>query len=205
MFGALIASRRLAAGERPTRWRPAAPSRIFTAMTTPTTSDAIAQAMSALWTAELPATLRVISAVRNERRDYRPHPRSRSAWELVVHLATADLWFLDSAAKGNFHFDQEAAKQAESRFGGVSDVKAFYEQAIPGALARLTSMTPAQLAEPVDFFGMMNMPRASWIGFAMNHSIHHRGQLSAYLRPMECKVPDIYGPSGDAEPRESAG
>lgn len=174
-------------------------------MTNEQHSTAIASAMSALWTAEMPATLRVISAVPDDHRDYRPHPRSRSAWELVLHLATADLWFLESAARGTFHFDQDAAKQAESRLGSVSDVKAFYEASIPAALARVTSMPAADLAEPVDFFGMMNMPRASWIGFAMNHSIHHRGQLSAYLRSMESRVPDIYGPSGDAETRETAG
>lgn len=174
-------------------------------MTTHTDSRAVASAMNALWTAELPATLRVISAVRDDRREYRPHPRSRSAWELVVHLATADLWFLESAARGSFHFDQDAAKQAESGFATVADVKAFYESSIPAALERLASMPAEALAESVDFYGMMNMSRASWIGFALNHSIHHRGQLSAYLRPMECKVPDIYGPSGDSEARESAG
>lgn len=171
-------------------------------MTTDTHAPAIALAMSALWTAELPATLRVISAVRDERRDYRPHPKSRSAWELVVHLATADIWFLESIERGTFGFDPVAAKEAESRFGGVSDVARFYESAVPERLTRLTSMPADRLAEPVDFFGMMNMPRASWIGFAMNHSIHHRGQLSAYLRSMGSKVPDIYGPSGDAEPRQ---
>lgn len=168
-------------------------------MTTQHASDAVAQAISALWTAEMPATLRVIAAVRGDRRDYRPHPRSRSAWELLVHLAVADLWFLESIARGSFSFDAAAAKAAESNFATAADVKAFYEASIPPALERLTSMPSAELAEPVDFFGMMNMPRASWIGFAMNHSIHHRGQLSAYLRPMEGRVPDIYGPSGDSE------
>ena len=46
----------------------------------------------------------------------------------------------------------------------------------------------------------MQMSRAAWIGFANNHSVHHRGQLSAYLRAMGSKVPDIYGPSADAIP-----
>jgi uncharacterized damage-inducible protein DinB len=60
-------------------------------------------------------------------------------------------------------------------------------------------MSDEQLAEEVDFFGMMKMSRAEWIGFANNHSVHHRGQLSTHLRAMGCKVPDIYGPSGDSE------
>jgi uncharacterized damage-inducible protein DinB len=56
----------------------------------------------------------------------------------------------------------------------------------------------------MDFFGMMKMSRAQWIGFANNHSVHHRGQLSAYLRALGSKVPDIYGPSADAEPAPAA-
>ena len=46
---------------------------------------------------------------------------------------------------------------------------------------------------------MMNWPAVQFIGFANNHSIHHRGQLAAYLRAMGSKVPNIYGPSADAE------
>jgi uncharacterized damage-inducible protein DinB len=173
-------------------------------MTNENPATAVAAAMSALWTAELPATMRVISAVRDDQRDYRPHPRSRSSWELLLHIATSDLWFLQCAERGTFHFDQDAAKQAESKFGSAAEIAASYEKAIPQALERLRAMPADKLAEEVDFFGMMRMSRASWIGFALNHSVHHRGQLSAYLRPMGCRVPDIYGPSGDAEGQEPA-
>lgn len=76
---------------------------------------------------------------------------------------------------------------------------AFYETEIPAAIRRLRALSGNQLAEELDFFGRMRMSRAAWIGFANNHSIHHRGQLSAYLRALGSKVPDIYGPSGDAE------
>lgn len=164
----------------------------------------IAAAMTALWMGELPATVRVLSAVADANRDYRPDPKSRSAWELVTHIATADLWFLDSIERGEFAFDPEAAKQAEAQFRNVSEVVAFYEASLPPRLERLRNMSEDQLAQPVDFFGMMKMTRAVWIGFANNHSVHHRGQLSAYLRSLGSKVPDIYGPSGDAEPAETA-
>lgn len=156
--------------------------------------------MVALWTGELPATVRVISAVRDANRDYRPHARSRSAWELVTHIAIADVWFIDSIERGVFQFDPEAAKQAEAQFRNVSEVAGYYEATIPARLGRLSALTGEELAEPLDFFGIMKMSRASWIGFANNHSVHHRGQLSAYLRALGSRVPDIYGPSGDAEP-----
>lgn len=161
--------------------------------------------MSALWEGEFPATLRVLSAVGDGKRDYRPDPKSRSAWELATHIATGDIWFMDSIQRGSFQFDPEVAKQAEARFSQVSDVVAYYQAAFPEALARLRALRDEQLAETIDFFGMMKLTRAAWIGFANNHSVHHRGQLSAHLRSLGSKVPDIYGPSADAEPGQAAG
>jgi uncharacterized damage-inducible protein DinB len=165
----------------------------------PTEAKAVADAMVGLWLGELPATIRVLSAVTDEQRDYRPHARSRTAWEIATHLATADIWFLDCITAGKFAFDPAAAKKDAAQLRTVSDVVAFYEKTLPGKLAHLGGLPGEMLAEPVDFFGMMKMPRAQFIGFAGNHSVHHRGQLSAYLRAMGCKVPDIYGPSGDSK------
>ena len=166
----------------------------------PEHAEAVAKAMAGLWQGEFPATVRVLSAVKDANRDYRPDPKSRTAWELAVHIATADLWFIDCIAKGAFTFDPEAAKKAEGQFGQISDVVAFYERAFPAQLAQLPRLSGDELSETVDFFGIMKMSRAQWIGFANNHSVHHRGQLAAYLRAMGSKVPDIYGPSADAEP-----
>jgi len=165
----------------------------------PDHAKAVAEAMAGLWQGELPATLRVLGAVSDANRDYRPHPKSRTAWELATHLATADIWFVDSITKGKFAFDPAESKKAEAQLRNVADVVAFYEKTLPAKLAHLTGLPGEQLSELVDFFGMMKMPRAQWIGFAGNHSVHHRGQLSAYLRAMGSKVPDIYGPSGDSE------
>jgi uncharacterized damage-inducible protein DinB len=169
-------------------------------MSNPHQGRAVAEAMLGLWQIEFPATMRVLSAVRDETRDYRPDAKSRSAWELAVHIATADLWFIEGIRSGVFNFDADAAKQLEDGFRTVADVVAFYEARIPAALEALRQLSDEQMAEDVDFFGMMKMSRAAWIGFSNNHSVHHRGQLSAYLRSLGAKVPDIYGPSGDAEP-----
>lgn len=163
-------------------------------------AKAAAEAMATLWEGEFPATAQVLGAVKDDTRDYRPDPKSRTAWELATHLATADIWFIDSIATGKFEWNPDAAKQAESQFGNVNDVVEFYRKTFPAKLAALKAMPAGQLAEVLDFFGVMKMPRAQWIGFANNHSIHHRGQLAAYLRAMGSKVPNIYGPSADAEP-----
>jgi uncharacterized damage-inducible protein DinB len=165
----------------------------------------VAEAMATLWLGEFPATVRVLSAVSDANRDYTPHAKSRTAWQLAIHIATADIWFLDCIARGAFSFNPEAAKQAEAEFRQIADVVAYYERTFPAKLAHVRGLSGELLTEPIDFFGMMNKSRAQWIGFANNHSVHHRGQLSAYLRALGSKVPDIYGPSGDAEPAARAG
>lgn len=121
----------------------------------------------------------------------------------MTHMATADAWFLDSIVRGVFHFDPEKAKEAEAGLRRVADVVEFYRTTIPARLAALRALSDEGLAQDLDLFGMMNRSRAAWIGFSNNHSVHHRGQLSTHLRAMGCTVPDIYGPSGDADPAEA--
>jgi uncharacterized damage-inducible protein DinB len=163
-------------------------------------AQAAAEAMAMLWEGEFSATAQVLAAVKDDARDYKPDPKSRTAWELATHLATADIWFIDSIIAGRFDFDPVKAKEFEGQFKRVSEVVDFYKKTFPEKLATLRGLPGDELAEQVDFFGMIKMPRARWIGFANNHSVHHRGQLAAYLRAMGSKVPNIYGPSADAEP-----
>lgn len=163
-------------------------------------AKAAAEVLCNAWQAEMAATAKVLSAVQNGNRDYKPDPKSRSAWELATHLATADVWFIDSIVSGTFAFDREAAKQAEAQFGDAQSVSDFYSRTLPGKLDALRKLPGETLAEKISFFGMMEMPRVQFIAMANNHSMHHRGQLAAYLRAMGSKVPDIYGPSADAEP-----
>jgi len=59
------------------------------------------------------------------------------------------------------------------------------------------AMPAEKLAQTIPAFGMFNLPAAVYLGFVNNHSIHHRGQLATYLRPMGAKVPSIYGGSFD--------
>lgn len=166
-------------------------------------AKAAADVITAMWETEFPATCQVLAAVRDDNRSYRPDPKSRTAWELATHLATADIWFIDSIINGVFEWNPDAAKQAESRLSTVNDVVELYSKTFPEKLKTLRALPGEKLAETITFFGMMKMSRAQFIAFANNHSIHHRGQLAAYLRPLGSKVPNIYGPSADAEPTTS--
>ena|SRR5438552_1226100 len=166
---------------------------------TPDQAKAAADTIADVWEGEFPATCQVIAAVKDDNRDYKPDAKSRTAWQLAAHLATADIWFMESIIGGAFHFDREKAKQQEAQFASVNDIVEFYKKTFPEKLNALRAIPADKMTETIDFFGMMKFPRARWVGFANNHSIHHRGQLAAYLRAMGSKVPNIYGPSADAE------
>jgi len=74
---------------------------------------------------------------------------------------------------------------------------AWYDENMQRGLARVQALTAEQLMTPVEFLGAFNMPAVFYLGFLNNHSIHHRGELATYLRPMGSKVPAIYGGSYD--------
>ncbi|MBM3762231.1 MAG: hypothetical protein FJW36_18530, partial [Acidobacteria bacterium] len=78
-----------------------------------------------------------------------------------------------------------------------ADIAAWYDKKIAEHLPKVQVMTAEQLATPVDFYGMFNMPAAMYLNFMNSHTIHHRGQLSTYLRAMGGKCPSIYGGSAD--------
>ena len=158
-----------------------------------------------LMESELPATLKVLAAVKNDSRDYKPDDKSRTAWELATHIAMSDIWFLDSIIKGAFTWDQEAIQQAEAQFKTTDDVVEFYGKNYPAKLQELRAMSADAMTRPVDFFGFHTVPAVLHLGMANNHGIHHRGQLAAYLRAMGSKVPAIYGGSADEPMTAAAG
>jgi len=153
--------------------------------------------LAKLWEGEFPATLKVLAAVPDKERDYKPDAKSRTAWELATHLATSDIWFIDSVIAGSFNFDPEVAKKVEGQFKNIEEVVSYYKREFPAKLQQLRNVPTSKLTEIVDFFGLMKQPNVTYLGFANNHSIHHRGQLAAYLRAMGSKVPAIYGGSAD--------
>lgn len=141
-------------------------------------------------------TMKVLKAVPESGRDYRPDAKSRTAWELATHLATSDIWFLDSICDASFAYDAETEKRMTAGFRTVDDVVEFYKREFPKRIQRLRDTPGEKLAQEVDFFGTRMSPVAV-LSMANNHCIHHRGQLAAYLRAAGSTVPSIYGGSAD--------
>lgn len=144
---------------------------------------------------EVPVTRKVISAIPAGQESYAPDARSMNALKLAWHIASSDVWFLNSIADGEFV--PEEGGEVPEEIKSAADVVNWYDTYREGALARLKAMDGAELAQAIDFFGLFNLPGVAYLSFNLRHVVHHRGQLSAYLRPMGGKVPSIYGGSAD--------
>jgi uncharacterized damage-inducible protein DinB len=143
---------------------------------------------------ESEATRKVIAAVPNDNRDYKPDPKSRTAWELAIHLAMSDAWFADCIVNGDFAWTGEPPTPPEMT--DPKAVAAWHAEHLAAGLAKLRAMTTEQMLKEVDFFGTPG-PAVTFLAAMNNHHIHHRGQLAAYLRAAGSKVPAIYGMSAD--------
>ena len=143
---------------------------------------------------EVQTTKKVLSAIPEGKKDYRHDPNCRTAWELAWHLANTDVQFLDGIADGKFNMESPEDKHKPKT---VDDLVAWYDKNMARGMERIRAMSPEQLIVNIEFFGAFNLPAAFYLGFLNNHSIHHRGQLATYLRPMGAKCPSIYGGSYD--------
>jgi uncharacterized damage-inducible protein DinB len=145
------------------------------------------------------ATRRVLAAVPDDQRDYRPDPKARTAADLAWHIATVDVWFLDGIANGEFPMEEPSSPG--ERTG--EEIAAWYDENLARGLARVKALSDDELVRPVSFFNVETHPAVFYLSYLMHHSIHHRGQLATYLRPMGAAVPSIYGGSAD-EPFDAA-
>ena len=146
---------------------------------------------------EMPATLRVFEAVPTGHLDYQPDPKAKTGLGLVRHITLEDEWLLNSIANGAF-----TPPPDDSDACGImnpADAIARYQEKVPAALDRVRALPAEKLSSVLDMLGIIQMPAINFLAMALKHSVHHRGQLSTYLRPMGGKVPGIYGPSADTQ------
>lgn len=147
-------------------------------------------------------TRSVIEAIPASKWDYRPDANARSAVELAWHIVAAEKRFLEGVGNGEFNFNPIHRPDSLQTSAAIGE---WYGEMFQAAVARLQQLTPEQLAKVLDFRGMFQVPAVVFLQTTLNHSIHHRGQLSTYLRPMGAKVPAIYGESYDsAEARKAS-
>jgi uncharacterized damage-inducible protein DinB len=147
-------------------------------------------------------TRKVIEAIPLDKGDYRPDPYSKNALELAWHIATADNRFFEAVINGVFDFTPLPRPES---IRNSADIGKWYGETSQKNFERLAQLTSDQLLKIIDFRGLLQSPAVTFLQIGLSHSIHHRGQLSTYLRPMGGKVPAIYGESYDsAEARKAA-
>jgi len=147
-------------------------------------------------------TRRVIDAIPEDKGGYRPDAIVKSALDLAWHIVGAEHRFMDAVVNGAFDFTNTG------RPAGVltaADISRWYADTFPRDKERVAALPVDALVKVVDFRGIFQLPAVTYLQTAQIHSIHHRGQLSMYLRPMGAKVPAIYGESYDsAEAKKAA-
>ncbi len=149
----------------------------------------------ARWQAEHAPTLRVLRAVPVAKLDYRPHPRSRSAGELVQLLVYEEQTGIELCDTGEIRWNEPKG------FPTLDEMIAAYERHHRTLAERLKKLDDSMWNRKAKFYvggiPVVEDTVSGLLWLALFDAVHHRGQLSAYLRPMGGKVPSIYGPSAD--------
>ena len=140
-------------------------------------------------------TRSVLAAVPNVNLDYRPDPHARTANQLLRHVASSDNFFLKSVVDGVFVPGSVTIPESVKT---PADVAEWYENEYAKNFDAVSRLSGEQLVRIVDFRNLFQRPAYTYLQTGLVHTIHHRGQLSVYLRPIGGKIPAIYGESYDS-------
>ena len=147
---------------------------------------------------ELPAFVNVLKALAADKMDYKPHPNAPSAQQIAWTLAAELRSAVEACEKHETSFPTDPAPD-------LAAIIATFEKSYADLVERVSRMDEAAWAKPARLSAggkvLMEQPVGEFVWMLFFDAIHHRGQLSAYIRPMGGKVPSIYGPSGDTRPK----
>ncbi len=129
--------------------------------------------------------------------DYKPHPTSMELGYLILLVAEIPLWITFMVEKGEVDF----ATYKRFEFTTSEELLDHFEEVFNGAKKSLAGITDADLDGPFHLKRegqvLFTQPKREGVGSTINHWVHHRGQLTVYMRLNEIAVPSIYGPSAD--------
>jgi uncharacterized damage-inducible protein DinB len=155
---------------------------------------------------EFPAFVDVCSALPADKLDYRPNPRSRSAGELVAMLVAVQQSCVELCEKGSSSYNSGLHWHPDRPLSTLEQMISSFKQHHRALVEKVSGLDNAAwdhaawlLQGDQDILLKDTVGGLLWI--ALFDAVHHRGQLSTYIRPMGGKVPSIYGPSGDAPAR----
>ena len=163
----------------------------------------IAESMLPEYDHETATTRLLLERVPEARAGWKPHDKSMSLGELAMHIATIPRWAPVTLRQTEFDTNPPGGPTySPPPFQSLAHSLATYDEGIAAARAMLAATTDAEFMAPWTLKRsgqvMFSLPRgAVFRTFILNHSVHHRGQLSVYLRLCDVPIPNIYGPTAD--------
>ena len=141
------------------------------------------------WTNESKTTRNVLARI-PEGSSYRPDPKSRTAQEIAWQIVCEEKMIIDALESGRAEWAPPALPKT------MKEVLEAYEQQSAAMAARWKAVPPERWTGTLEFFGS-SRPASPMAWSFLFDIVHHRGQITTYLRPMGSTVPQIYGPSAD--------
>jgi uncharacterized damage-inducible protein DinB len=154
---------------------------------------------------ELATTRRLLERVPEAEFGWAPHPRSMTLGQLAGHVANIPFWC--SATMDSAFYDVATSNYKEARLAAPESRATLlkeFDAKVAAARASLAKATDAEMMAPWTLRSgeheIFTLPRIAAVrSFVMNHLIHHRGQLSVYLRLKDVPLPPMYGPTADEQ------
>jgi uncharacterized damage-inducible protein DinB len=152
---------------------------------------------------EMRVTRSLLAVVPEAKAEWKPHERSMSMGQLALHLANLLQWAVLSLEAAEYDMDAgNSAATQERKFESTTNLLATFDENVQQARAKIDQAGDADLMAPWTLKkgvkAYFTMPKVAVLrSFVMNHGIHHRGQLSVYLRLNDVPLPNIYGPTAD--------
>ncbi len=162
---------------------------------------AIKEALLPEYDHEMKTARKLLERVPLNQAQWKPHDKSMSMGDLATHLVEIPGW-VGSIVNATFYDMAAAAEHVSPTFTSSAELLAAFDENVAQARAAIDSKSDADMMESWSLKNgdavLMTMPKAAVLrGFLLNHLIHHRGQLSVYIRMHNVPVPSIYGPSAD--------
>ncbi len=141
------------------------------------------------WTKEAKTTRRVLERI-PEGSDYRPDPKSRTAQQIAWQIVCEEKMLIEALETGKVEWAPPPMPAT------MKDIVAAYDKQSADVIRRWKALPSDRWDGSLEFFGSKR-PASPMAWSFLFDIVHHRGQITTYLRPMGSTVPQIYGPSGD--------
>ena len=149
---------------------------------------------------EMANTRKMIERIGDEQLDWSPHAKSMNMGRLVAHIAELSTWVAAILDMDVYDFDPAGYRPLE--IAGIADALEHFDVGVKAFTEAAKDQTDEHLMGRWQMViggqAVIDMPRIGVIrGMLLNHLIHHRGQLSVYMRMNDIPLPALYGPSAD--------